>query len=309
MSNFRPLNPVFCPVDLAPEAPNRIQELVPPMVSRLPVVLALAVFLAASALPGRAQQPGPMTPLPGKEVKRVPATPGNPEPPVPAEEIIRKFTAHEDEFLRAHQNYTFHRTLRLQEFPADGSAGGELNLEEDIILAPNGKRYERGTKKSAVPLKNSQLYFDELKELSRFPLFPLTTDEVSRYKLTYVGAQPLDELNTYVFRVQPKQIERTRKQLEGLIYVDDHDLAIVKVYGRWITEVDRPEGALPFVMFDVQRESVDGKFWFPDYVRSEDSIPDKAGPTRLRLTIKMTDFKLGVSSPEQPPPAAPAPPA
>ena len=278
------------------------------MNSRSPVVLALAILFAACTLPARAQQPGPMTPLPGKELKRIPATPGAAAPPVPADEIIRQFTSHEDEFLRAHQTYAFHRTLRLQEFPADGSAGGELYLEEDIFLGVNGKRYERGTKKTAVPLKSSQLYFDELKELSRFSYFPLTTEEAARYKLTYVGLQPLDELNTYVFRVQPKQLERSRKQFEGLVYVDDHDMAIVKVYGRWIAEVDRPQGALPFVMFDVQRENVDGKFWFPDYVRSEDSIPDKTGQTRLRLTIKMTDFKTGAPAPVQPPPAAPAPP-
>ena len=290
------------------DALKRIQVNVSPMKARSPVVLVFALLLTACALPGRAQQPGPMTPLPGKEVKRIPATPGSAAPPVPADEIIRQFTSHEDEFLRAHQNYTFHRTLRLQEFPADGSAGGELYLEEDIFIAANGNRYERATKKSAVPLKSSQLYFDELKELSRFSYFPLTTEESGRYTLTYVGVQLLDELDTYVFRVQPKQLERSRKQLEGLIYVDEHDMAIVKVYGRWIAEVDRPQGALPFVMFDVQRENVDGKFWFPDYVRSEDSIPDKAGQTRLRLTIKMTDFKAGAPAAAQPTPAAPASP-
>lgn len=268
--------------------------------------VALAALLAALTLPGRAQQPGSLTPLPGKEVKRIPSAPPSAAPPIPAPEIIRQFTSREDEFSRAHLNYGFHRTIRLQEFPADGSQGGELNLEQEIFIAPNGKRYEKMTKETSKELKSSQLDFQDLKEMARVPFFPLTTAEAPRYMLTYVGSQPLDELNTFVFRVQPRRLERTVRQLEGLIYVDDHDMAIVKIYGRWIAEVDEPQGGRPFVMFDVQRENVDGKYWFPDYMRSDDFIPAKEGQTRLRLTIKMTDFKAGASSAASPPPA-PAP--
>ena len=270
--------------------------------------LPLAAVLAAFALLGLAQQPGPIAPLPGKEVKRIPSVPNAPAPPVPVAEIIRQFTAREDEFNRAQMNYGFHRSVRLQEFLPDGAAGGELQLEQDIFLAPNGKRYEKVTKETISELKSSQLDVQDLKEMARIPFFPLTTAEAPRYTLTYVGSQPLDELNTYVFRVQPKHLERTIRQFEGLIYVDDHDMAIVKVYGRWIEDVDQPEGARPFVMFDVQRENVDGKYWFPGYARSDDFVTAKEGQTRLRLTIKMTDFKTAAPSTVSPPPA-PAPPS
>ena len=160
-------------------------------------------------------------------------------------------------------------------------------------------------KETTKELKSSQLEFQDLKELARIPFFPLTTADAPRYTLTYVGSQPLDELNTFVFRVQPRRLERSA-QLEGLIYVDDRDMGIVKIYGRWITEVDQPEGARPFVMFDIQRENVDGKYWFPNYLRSDGFVPAKQGQTHLRLTIKMTDFKTGASAAVLPP-AAPAP--
>jgi hypothetical protein len=265
--------------------------------------LTLAALLAVSAFCAFAQQPGPIAPLPGKEVRRIPAAPGTPTPPMPAPEIIRQFVAREDEYFRAHASYGFHRTIRLQEFPADGSEGGELNLEQDIFLSPNGKRYEKSLKETSKELKSAQLDIQDLKELARLPFFPFSSQEASRYNFTYVGLQPLDELNTYVFRVQPKQLERAIRQLEGLIYVDDRDLAIVKIYGRWIADVDEPQGGRPFVMFDVQRENVDGKYWFPDYIRSDGFVQVKEGQTRLRLTIKMTDFKAGAVSPPAPQPS------
>jgi hypothetical protein len=167
------------------------------------------------------------------------------------------------------------------------------------------------TKEAGHDLKTSQLTYQDLKELARMPFFPLTSEEAPRYTITYVSHQPLDELQTYVFRIQPKHLERRLRQLDGVIYVDDHDLAIVKIYGRWVTEVDNPEGALPFTLFDVQRAPVDGKFWFPNYARSEDVIAVKDGQTHLRLTIHMTNFKAGAGALPQTNtlPAIDAPPA
>ncbi len=278
------------------------------MKSLFPSSLALAVLLVAAVPRGLAQQPGPLTPSPppGKEVRRIPSAPVAEAPPIPPTEIIRQFTAREDEFSRAHLNYGFHRTIRLQEFLADGSEGGELNLEQDIFIAPNGKRYEKMIKETTKELQASQIEFQDLKELARIPFFPLTTADAARYTLSYVGSQPLDELRTYVFRIQPRQLERAVRRLEGLIYVDDHDMAVVKIYGRWVGEVDETQAERPFVMFDIQRENVDGKYWFPDYMRSDGFVPAKQGQTHLRLTIKMSDFKAGAPSAALPS-TAPAP--
>ena len=284
----------------SPKDDSSIQENVTHM-SSLFLLFTIALALAGGAPNSHAQQSGPISAPPDKEVRRIPAASTPPTPPIPVSDIIRQFTAREDEFSREHLKYGFHRTVRLQEYPADGSAGGELNLDEEIYLGPNGRRYEKVTKEAGTELKNSQLTFQDLKELARISFFPLTSEEAARYNITYVGSQPLDELQTYVLRIQPKHLERSRRQLEGLIYVDDHDMAIVKIYGRWVTEVDNPDGALPFSLFDVQREPVDGKYWFPDYARSEDVVAVKEGQTHLRLTIHMTGFKAGATAPVPPP--------
>jgi hypothetical protein len=48
---------------------------------------------------------------------------------------------------------------------------------------------------------------------------------------------------------------------------------------------------LPFSLFETYRENVDGKFWFPNYSRSDDTLNLKGMQIPMRITIKWTDFK------------------
>ncbi|PYU07176.1 MAG: hypothetical protein DMG33_05585 [Acidobacteria bacterium] len=64
---------------------------------------------------------------------------------------------------------------------------------------------------------------------------------------------------------------------------------------------------LPFTIFETYRENVDGKYWLPNYARSDDFVHLKDQSVAIRLIIKWTDFKQ-ISPPKPPaPPAAPAP--
>jgi hypothetical protein len=60
---------------------------------------------------------------------------------------------------------------------------------------------------------------------------------------------------------------------------------------------------MPFTMYETYRENVDGKYWFPNYERSDDTLHLKDVSVPVRLVIKWTDFKV------LPAAAAPAPPA
>jgi hypothetical protein len=93
-----------------------------------------------------------------------------------------------------------------------------------------------------------------------------------------------------------------------VVWIDDHDLAVVKTYGKWVTELgDVHSPVLPFTLFDTYRENVEGKFWFPNYARSDDSIRRKNGEVRLRLTVRWTDYKPAAGAPKiQSPAAAPS---
>jgi hypothetical protein len=48
---------------------------------------------------------------------------------------------------------------------------------------------------------------------------------------------------------------------------------------------------MPFTTFETYRENVDGKYWFPNYERSDETVHVKEGDFPVRLVIKWTDFR------------------
>jgi hypothetical protein len=264
--------------------------------NRKRVILGTAFLLVLSLGGGHevaAQAPqGPLTPPPKHEVIRVPAETAPEPPPIPIEEIVRRFAQKEDEFLRAWIGYTYRKTVRVQEFGGDGKPAGEFQITTEVTIAADGKRYEKVVQEPPSTLRSMTLAPEDLETLARIPAFALTPGQLDKYELTYAGKQAVDELTTYLFRVKPRQVERKRAYFEGLVWVDDHDLLIVKTYGKWVTElgdVSSPE--FPFTMLETYRQIVDGKYWFPTYVRSDDTLTLKNGKMHIRLTVRWSDYK------------------
>lgn len=230
-----------------------------------------------------------MTPPPKYESHKVDATPTIKAPPIPADEIIRKFTANEDVMKKAYDTFSFKQTVRVQETDdpdATFVVSGEMYMKSD------GERYERIVKAPVSTLKQTEFTLEDVKTIASLPVFILTTDELANYYLKYEGTQKLDELDTYIFRVQPKGVSRTRRFFDGVVWVDTRDFVIVKESGKFVREVEPSGTALPFTMFDTYRENIAGKYWFPTYTSSEDSLAlpgNKMLP--LKLVIRSTDFQ------------------
>jgi hypothetical protein len=106
-------------------------------------------------------------------------------------------------------------------------------------------------------------------------------------------------------------VERVQALFDGIVWVDDKYLDVVKTYGKWVTELGEMHvvSQLPFSIFETYRENVDGKYWFPDYSRSDDALHLKELEIPVRITIKWTDFKQVASVPPAVPPASQATPA
>jgi hypothetical protein len=260
--------------------------------------LALLMSGPLLAFPGcaRAQQTqGPIPPPPKFEVRRLPSVPHPGPPPIPEQEIIQKFAANEDIVAKVYKTYTFTQTIRVEEFT---NPGGTFTATGQVYTKPDGNQYWRITGQPESTLKTTTLTLEDVRAIDTIPLFFLTTNEIGNYNFLYAGEDKLDQLNTYVFQVKPKQVSRTRRFFQGAIWVDDHDLAIVKSYGKFVTEVE-PEGdtRLPFTMFETYRENFQEKYWLPTYINSDDFVTKPNGDqVHLRLVVHSTDFK-----PNEPP--------
>jgi hypothetical protein len=279
--------------------------------ARAPRGWLLATTLLSGCLPLAAQNDNPLTPVPPRAVHRIPTESHADPTPIPPEQIIQSFLAHEDEYVRAHQMYGFRRSLRVQEFLASGEPGGEVQEESEVYLADNGRRYERSKHQSAHPFAGVKPEAVDAHAAAQVPLFPLVSNQVKHYDLVYKGTQPLDELRTYIFEVKPKRLLPNYRLFSGLIYVDDRDLAIVKIYGKWSSQEDEndPAARSPFTLYEMYYENVDGKYWFPTYFRSDAYVRTKTGEDQLRLVVKMTDFKVvpPVEAPGRDPSGPPPP--
>jgi len=74
--------------------------------------------------------------------------------------------------------------------------------------------------------------------------------------------------------------------------VDDHDLQIVKSYGRGVGLKKSADFQYP--KFETYREQIDGKYWFPTYVYADDDLVfDNGTDLRVRMRVKYTDFVVG----------------
>src|SRR5262249_24082751 len=131
-----------------------------------------------------------------------------------------------------------------------------------------------------------------------------------------IGKEKVDEVSCYIFQVKPKLPERATALFDGVIWVDDKHLEVVKTYGRWVTDLGVMESkTLPFTMFETYREFVDGKYWFPVYSRSDDTATVDKTQIPIRIVIKYSDFKPLAATPSapaaspstQPPPSEPKP--
>jgi hypothetical protein len=246
--------------------------------------------LAFSAISLRAQDAGPQAPPPKFEVKRIPAEPHPGPPPVPEPVIIQRFTANEEVMKKAYETYNFTQSIRLDELT---DPGGKFSVTGEVYTRPDGQRYLRVTKQPESSLKLMHFSLEDVRVIASMPEFPLTPDKAANYDFKYAGQEKLDMLNTYIFQVKPKLLSRKERYFQGVVWIDDQDFAIVKSYGKFVSEIEGNGTQLPFTMFETYRENFQGKYWLPTYTRSDDYLKDdQNNDLPLRLVIHCTDFKL-----------------
>jgi hypothetical protein len=268
------------------------------------MLAALVLAAAAVPIPAQDDSQGPLAPPPKFEVKRVPSVPHPAPPPVPEQEIIRRFTVNEDVMKQAYESYNFAQAIRIEELGESG--GGKFTVAGEEYTRPDGARFWRVTQPPQSTLKLVKYSLEDVRTIVSTPAFFLTTSELGNYDLVYAGQQQLDELNAYVFQVKPRLLSRTRMFFLGVVFVDDHDFAIVETYGKFVSDLEGSGTKLPFSLFETFRQNVQDKYWLPAYTSSDDYLYDPDGTQiHLRLVIRSSDFKPNALPSPAPPAGQP----
>ena len=277
------------------------------------VGIAASAWLAMSSVCGislGAQQQGPLPTPPGSSASQnkpdAPATtetPGtttsqgatssisNQPPALPVDQIIQRFSAREAEFKKERDNYTYTQSFVIQTIDGDGMADGEYQMRSDILFTPDGKRYEKVTYAPASTLQRIQMSQQDLDDLEHVQPFVLTSEELPKYDIKYVGREAVDQLNTYVFDVGPKKLEKNQRYFQGRIWVDDADLEIVKTDGKAVPDIKKHGQENVFPRFETFRENIEGHYWFPTYTRADDMLQFSTGAVHIRMTVRYANYK------------------
>jgi hypothetical protein len=221
--------------------------------------------------------------------------------------MIKRFSQKEDQYIAARAGFTYKKTVRLEEFGPDGKPAGQLLLVIEAKPGADGKIYEKTVERPQSSLHYLEMGPEDFQSLARMPAYPLTTGQLAKYNLKYLGKELVDEIDCYIFQVKPKAVERTHAYFDGIVWVDAAYLEVVKTYGKWITDQgDMRSATMPFTIFETYRENVDGKYWLPNYMRSDDTLNLKDANVQVRLVIKWTDYKPAPAATAAPtPPVAP----
>lgn len=215
-------------------------------------------------------------------------------PAVDTEKIVRAFTAKETQFRQALNNYAFKRDAVVQTIGMGGQITGEYHRVSFFTFDDQGNRYEKISFFPMSTLTELSVSEQDLEDLGGVNAFALETSKISLYNFKYVGKERIDELDLYVFDVSPKVIPDAKKTKErffqGRIWVDDHDLQIVKARGKGIPEDKNNK----YPTFDSYREQIDGRYWFPTYTYADEDIVFGSGQVvHLRLLVRYTEYKQG----------------
>jgi hypothetical protein len=226
--------------------------------------------------------------------------PINPAPPsgLTVQDVISKFAAREAVFKQARNNYTYTQDITVQTLEGN-TVDGEYRQVWDITYDDKGNRLENVTYAPMDTLARVTITQQDLEDLrTRLP-FVLTTEELPLYDILYTGQQHVDEIDTYVFELAPRHIEKGKRYFQGRIWVDNRDFQIVKTCGRNVPDITgnkkkkrvdpTKENLSP--AFVTYREQIDGVYWFPTYTRADDMLHFSGGDVHIREIIKYTKYK------------------
>jgi hypothetical protein len=219
------------------------------------------------------------------------AAPQSGAPKQPLDDIVRHFAEKESEYAGAHSLYRYRLTVRVQELGEGNRVLGEFEQVGEVDFDSSGRRRLQLTENPRADLLYLSIPRVELSDLEFIPLFILRPADIPKYDITYLTRERVDEVETYLFRLQPKDVVRLPDELfEGIVYVDADQLDVVRAHGRLLPMRGGGVFGSYFKTVELYREPVDGHL-FTTFVRADDVLSARGESVRIRLTVRFSNHE------------------
>jgi len=202
--------------------------------------------------------------------------------------IISSFAAKEKDFRTAWLNYTYTQNMemRILRVRGRGVSGQYFQMNSEIYFDDQGQRKIRVTRRMDR-LKDIAFTREDEEVIHNLQPFVLTTEELNEYDVQYVKKIRVDELDCYLFSIEPRRMRKGQFYFRGQIWVDQQDLQIVMTRGKPLPEPKNQR----FPEFETRRELIDGKFWFPTWTEAQDALRFPSGEVEIQETVTYGNYK------------------
>ena len=188
-------------------------------------------------------------------------------------EIIQRMGARESLFATARQDYAFQQDTTFYTINDDtNKPDGQYHQVSNVTFDKSGKRQELVTFAPANTIERVTMTETDMRDIQERLPFILTTPELPDYNITYLGRQKVDDLDTYVLDVAPKELVKGRRYFQGKVWLDQQDLEIVLVNGMNVPQIVKRGHEDLSPPFTTYYEQIDGKYWFPTYTKAEGTL-------------------------------------
>ncbi len=202
-------------------------------------------------------------------------------------DVILQFAAKEAQFRQVWEQYTYKQHILFEELGPGQVVVAQRRLEVEVYFTSQGKRETRILSERGQ-LRNIRVTQADIQNAIELQPFVLTTEDLPYYRIDYLKQERVDELDTYVFDVQPRRMKQGQRYFQGRIWVDKQDLQIVMSRGKAVPE----RKGNKFPVFDTVRQKVDGQFWFPVWSEANEVLRfDNGNSAHIHELITYHDFR------------------
>jgi hypothetical protein len=215
---------------------------------------------------------------------------------VPYTEILSRAASNGEETDAKFDRLSRYEELRIEAIGIGNNVTGEYYRLARIFRDRTERIAERVFEEKSTLPSDSFFSITAVRRLLQIYRFNITREVLQLYEFSYIGRERIDDLNTFVFDVRPRDrvLSRTAgesRYLKGQVWIDDQDMQVVKVAGE-ILPHSRPDRT---PRFETYFKNYD-RYWLPAYTTADEDLRMSDGSSRVIIKVREYGFgKAGQS--------------